>query len=58
MAESMFFDISMLRRLLPRMASMSTLMWLNSKSDTKPEKKSNATMLRNPIVTRLRIPVI
>ena len=54
----MFFDISMLRRLLPRMASMSTLMWLNSKSDTKPEKKSNATMLRNPIVTRLRIPVI
>ncbi len=48
----------MLRLLARKMSSVSWLNRLNSTSDTIPEKNSKQTMLKKPIVTLLRKPVI
>ncbi len=57
-ASSIVFANSMLRWLVRNMPSVSRLRRLSSTSETIPEKKSRQTILRNPIVTLLRIPVI
>ncbi len=48
----------MLRWFAFRISSVARLRWFSSKKESIPEKKSRQTMLKNPTVTRFRIPFI